>query len=291
MSDILINLLSKSLGDTIALMPVVEEFQKNNNNVLVSVNPNFHKLFFESYPNIKFYNEGMSYGKKIDVGFNFSKPMQHGFAEQLGFMEWNYIRPKVDSFKKSRPIKNKFVCLGVHSTAQLKYWNHPTGKMSQQITPYWNELSGMIRKDGITPVVVEKDELFGVSPHYNGLPSKAQKKIGLNLIDTINYIEHSEFFIGLSSGLSWLAHALGKPVVMIANFSEEFHEFGDSSDYIRITNKQVCHGCWNKVGKGLNFDSNDWYWCPLHKDTDRQFECHTSITPTMVYDKIKHLLK
>ena len=35
-------------------------------------------------------------------------------------------------------------------------------------------------------------------------------KIGLNLEDTINDIYHSEFFIGLSSGLSWLAHAMGK---------------------------------------------------------------------------------
>lgn len=291
MSNILVNLLSKSLGDIIALMPVVEEFQKINNNVLVSANPNFHKLFFNSYPNVKFYNEGMSYGKKIDIDFDFTMPMQHGFAKQLGFMEWNYIRPKVDSFKTKKPIKNKFVTLGVHSTSQLKYWNHPDGKKSQPFSPYWNELCGMIRKDNYTPVVVEKDELFGWEPFYNGLPKKSQKKIGLDLVQTINYIEHSEFFIGLSSGLSWLAHALGKPVVMIANFSEEFHEFGASSDYIRITNKQVCNGCWNKIGIDHKFDNTDWYWCPLHKDTDRQFECHTSITPTMVYDKIKHLLK
>lgn len=291
MSRILVHVFSRSLGDTIAVMPVLDEFRKLNETVYVLINPFFEMLFQKSYPDMVYYREGMEYDKKVEVQFDFSKPMQQGFAEKLGFMDWTYIRPKVDSFKKSRPVKNKFVCLGVHSTAQLKYWNHPTGKVSQQTTPYWNELSGMIRKDGFTPVVVEKDELFGVSPHFNGVPTKAQKKVGLNLIDTINYIEHSEFFIGLSSGLSWLAHALGKPVVMIANFSEEFHEFGDSSDYIRITNKQVCHGCWNKVGKGLDFDFNDWYWCPLHKDTDRQFECHTSITPTMVYDKIKHLLK
>lgn len=290
MNNILVNLLSKSLGDTIALMPVVEEFRKNNNNVLVSINPNFHKLFFESYPEIKFYVDGTPYVKKIDIDFDFTKPMQHGFAKQLGFMEWTYIRPKVDSFKTQRPIKNKFVTLGVHSTSQLKYWNHPGGKKSQPFSPYWNELCAMIRKDNYTPVVVEKDELFGWEPFYNGLPKKSQKKLGLDLIQTINYIEHSEFFIGLSSGLSWLAHALGKPVVMISNFSEDFHEFGESSDYVRITNKQVCHGCWNKIGIDHKFDNTDWYWCPLHKDTDRQFECHTSITPTMVYDKIKHLL-
>ncbi len=34
----------------------------------------------------------------------------------------------------------------------------------------------------------------------------------------------------------------------------------------------------------------DWYWCPKHKNIDRQFECHTSITPEMVYNEIKDWL-
>ena len=144
---------------------------------------------------------------------------------------------------------------------------------------------------GYTPVVVEKDELFGFPPFRNGLPSKSNNKFGISLEDTINHIEHSEFFIGLSSGLSWLAHALGKKVCMISNFSEDWHEF-DLNDptYKRITNKSVCHGCWNLVNKGISFDHKDWYWCPKHKGTERQFECHTSITPDMVFNEIKDWL-
>jgi ADP-heptose:LPS heptosyltransferase len=38
-------------------------------------------------------------------------------------------------------------------------------------------------------------------------------------------ISNSEFFIGLSSGLSWLAWTLNKEVIMISNFTEENHEF------------------------------------------------------------------
>ena len=47
----------------------------------------------------------------------------------------------------------------------------------------------------------------------------------------------------------------------------------------------------SKVNKEHKFDPSDWYWCPLHKDTERQFECHTSITPQMVYDEIKNWIK
>jgi autotransporter strand-loop-strand O-heptosyltransferase len=89
-------------------------------------------------------------------------------------------------------------------------------------------------------------------------------------------IVSSEFYIGLSSGLSWLAWALGKKVVMIANFSEEWHEF----ECIRPVNKSVCNGCWNNPN--FKFDKGDWDWCPVWRGTDRKFECQSSITAKMV---------
>jgi autotransporter strand-loop-strand O-heptosyltransferase len=81
---------------------------------------------------------------------------------------------------------------------------------------------------------------------------------------------------------------MDKKVAMISNFSEDWHEFDLSSEnYKRITNKSVCHGCWNNINKDFSFDAGDWYWCPKHRDTARQFECHTSITPQMVFEEIK----
>ena len=291
MSIVYVELLSNSIGDTIGVMPVLEEFRQTNSNLIVRINPFFEKLFINSFPNIKYYREGMEYDKHLKIDYDFTKPLQTGFANQLGFIDWEYKRPKVDSFKKERPIKNKYVTINIHSTSQLKYWNHSKGKKIQPESPYWNELCGMIRKSGYTPVITEKDETFGIPPFRNGLPTKANKKTGISLEETINYIEHSEFFIGLSSGLSWLAHALGKPVVMISNFSEDWHEMDLSiPDYKRIINKNVCHGCWNLIGKEFDFEYEDWYWCPKHKNTDRQFECHTSITPEMVYNEIKDWL-
>ena len=46
-----------------------------------------------------------------------------------------------------------------------------------------------------------------------------------------------------------------------------------------------------EVGIEHEFSFEDWYWCPKHKDTPRQFECHTSITPNMVIEQINDWLE
>ena len=294
MKTVCIHLLSNSMGDTIASTPYVSEYQKKHDvNVIFNINDPYIFLLNECYENIQFVgrNDVIEYDEKIDIDYVFNKSIQGGYAEQLGFENPPYIRPVVSIPKLLRPIKNKYVSLGVHSTCQIKYWNHPNGLISQGDSTNWNELSSILRKRGYTPVTVEKDELYGLSPFYNGVPSKSNKQIGKSLLDAVNIINHSEFYIGLSSGMSWVAHALGKKVVMISNFTEDWNEFDLSlDDYIRITNKSVCHGCWNKVNVEHTFNKNDWYWCPLHKDTERQFECHKSITVNDVMEKIENWL-
>ena len=74
--------------------------------------------------------------------------------------------------------------------------------------------------------------------------------------------------------------ALSFIVVLISGFSEEYTEFEDNC--VRIINKKVCHGCWNSVG----FDRGDWMTCPRLKDTYKQFECTSSITPEHVIERI-----
>jgi len=282
MKTVYIHLLSNSMGDTIASTPYVLEYAKKHNvKVYFSIYDPYIFLLKDSYRDIEFVgrNTNIEYDQKIDLDYVFFKSVQGGYAEQLGFDNPKYIRPVISISELPRPIKNKYVSMGVHSTCQLKYWNHPNGLKSQGDSLNWNELSGILRKRGYTPVTVEKDEIYGIPPFFNGIPSKSNKQIGKTLQEAVNIIKHSEFYIGLSSGMSWVAHALGKKVVMISNFTEDWNEFDLSlDDYIRITNKSVCHGCWNKISIEHSFDKNDWYWCPLHKNTERQFECHKSIT-------------
>jgi autotransporter strand-loop-strand O-heptosyltransferase len=86
--------------------------------------------------------------------------------------------------------------------------------------------------------------------------------------------------MGLSSGLSWLAWALDKPVVSVVGHNNQRYDF---SNPYRIQNTNVCHACWD------NHDmvANDWYWCPENKD----FECTRQITPEMVIEKINLILE
>lgn len=285
---------SAGLGDIIIIMPYLEKFQQVHNMIVhfKVKRKNWASLFSKSYPNIVFItNEDYKddYDKKIFLTHtDHTKSLQRIFAEQLGFHNAEYIRPKVDLPKTERKIKSRYVCISTHSTAQLKFWNSTKGLVDQLEPSNWNELCSILRKNGITPVCIDYHESFGVSPFYNYVPKKSVKKLGLSLEDVLGYMEHCEFFIGLSSGMAWLAHAAGKPVCMISNFTEDWYEFDLScKDYIRITNKNVCHGCWNLVGKEYKYDNADWYWCLKHKDTDRQFECHKSISPMDVYEKIK----
>jgi autotransporter strand-loop-strand O-heptosyltransferase len=91
----------------------------------------------------------------------------------------------------------------------------------------------------------------------------------------------ADFFIGLSSGLSWLAWAVDVPVVMISGFTKAYNEF--STPY-RIINESVCNGCWNDVN--VKFDRADWFWCPYKKD----FECSKQISVETVLQAIKKLI-
>jgi len=285
----LLFLESRSIGDNIAAIPYLDMHRDEDKEIYVSINDNMIQYFEKEYPNTKFVgrNDGVVYDEIVPLVYDFNKPLQLGYALQMGFDPAPYIRPRMTLPVGIRSIKSKYVTIGIHSTAQLKYWNHPKGKKVQQEATYWNELCGMLRKSGYTPVVVERDEMFGVPPFRNGLPGKANKKFGQSFDESMNLIYHSEFYIGISSGMSWVAHAMGKPVAMIANFTEDWNEFDLSlPDYKRITNKSVCHGCWNKVNIDHAFDKNDWYWCPKNKN----FECHTSITPERVYEEIKNWL-
>tara|TARA_R110001592_G_scaffold9061_1_gene48706 strand:+ start:1850 stop:3859 length:2010 start_codon:yes stop_codon:yes gene_type:complete len=285
--QILIKCNSGSLGDTIASIPYAEKYRIDNNcDVSVKIPKVFKFLFVNSYPNLKFVDNEKGFDTIIPINYDFYTHLQEGFAQSLGYDSWKYIKPILKVKKKNRPIKEKYVVINVHSTAQLKYWNHPKGKGARSKALYWTELCDMLKQHNLIPVVTEKNSEFGNYPDINVLPKNCLSIVGKPLEEVVNYIQHAEFFIGLSSGLAWVAHGLNKKVAMIANFTDEEHEMPlNEINYKRIVNKSVCHGCFNNPKH--KFKGSEWEWCPEHKNTTRQFECHTSITPKQVFNEIK----
>lgn len=276
---VLISMDSKSLGDSIAWMPYVEEFRKKHNCTVI-VSTFWNTLFKSVYPNLEFiepgtvannliasYKIGWFYNPYMEPELPSTIPLQKAASNILG-LDFREIHSPIDFKPKKNPIGQKYVTIATHSTAGLKYWNNPNG---------WQEVVDFLMSKGLGVIHVSKEK--------TDLKNVVQL-IDTSIENTMNYIHHSEFFIGLSSGLSWLSWALGKKVVMISNFTEPDHEF--TSNCERIVNKDVCNGCWNNPM--FKFDKGDWYWCPEHHGTDRQFECHKEITSDMVINIIKNLI-
>jgi autotransporter strand-loop-strand O-heptosyltransferase len=270
---------SSSLGDTISWLPYCEEFRiKHNCEVVVSTFKNF--FFEKSYPNIKFvqpgsvvnnihgmFKIGWFYDNNLEPEYPSSIPLQKAITNILG-LDFKEIQSNVYFEPKERPYNEKYICIATNSTAGCKLWNNPNG---------WTELVKYLKDLGYKIINISKDgdKLDGVINLKDD-----------SMLNTMNVINHSEFVIGLSSGLSWLSWALNKHVVMISNFTESDHEF--TINCTRITNPLVCNGCWNNPM--FKFDKGDWNWCPEHKNTERHFECHKSITSEMVINKIQHLI-
>jgi demethylmacrocin O-methyltransferase len=81
-----------------------------------------------------------------------------------------------------------------------------------------------------------------------------------------------------------LAWACELPVVLVSGFSEKWAE--TKLDTYRVINEDVCHGCFNND----RLNAGDWNWCPLHKGTNRQFECSKQITSDMVIKEINKIM-
>jgi autotransporter strand-loop-strand O-heptosyltransferase len=117
------------------------------------------------------------------------------------------------------------------------------------------------------------------------MPPGAEDQTGDQpLLERARWLKHAEFFVGLSSGLSWLAWTMRVPVVMISGLTHPINEF--ATPY-RVINYHACNSCWNDPL--APFDRSDYLSCPRHKDTPRQFECTRLITAQQVKQTIQRI--
>ena len=282
---------SVALGDTLAWIPVVEEFRKKHNckmycstfwNDLVSdtypeitfITPESGFMDFESSYRIGFFEESLQ--SPVDMK---AVSLQGLCAGILGIKDFKETRCEIKIKEKEKDpqlLRKPYVCIGIQSTAQAKYWNYSGG---------WDKVVDFLSKKGYNIVCIDKHHSFGQGEYFNTSPKNVIGRHERTLDQTIATLNRAEFFIGLGSGLSWLAWALNKYVIMISGFSNPNSEF--SSKCFRIHNDTVCNSCYNRH----KFDPSDWIWCPDHKNTDRMFECTKNIEPVKVYDAIEEVIK
>lgn len=283
---VLISFESKSLGDTLAWIPYVEKFRQERK-CKVACSTFHNNLLREQYPDIQFVEPGTTVFNiyalyrigifielnKWDSSKHFIDPKKEPLtkvASDILGLDYIELKPKLPILATE---KKKMVSIGVHGTAQCKYWNNPTG---------WQEVTDFLIEKGYEVRLLSKE---GYSYMGNNAPKGVTKYDTPKIEDALKVIQESEFFIGISSGLAWLAWGAGTETILISGFTRR--EIEPLNGVRRVINESVCHGCWSTH----LFDPGDWYWCPVHKKTERQFECSKTITSEQVIDEIKKIIK
>ena len=214
-----------ALGDTIAWIPFVEEFRLKHqcnvicstfhNNILADAYP--YILFAE--PNTQIQNIYAQYyiGAKSDGNMKYSpivtdeNPLQKTASEILG-IPYKEIRPDLTPVIKGKVKPNrdkKYVCISEYGSIDKKMWKEGLDG--------WQIIVDYLNDNGFDVLVISKEQ--------TELQNVVNLTGDISLIDRMVDLYYCEFFIGVSSGLAWLAWSLGKHVVMISDVTPSDHEF------------------------------------------------------------------
>jgi autotransporter strand-loop-strand O-heptosyltransferase len=289
--DVLIQFPVGTLGDPLGWFPYAVKFQERHAcRLTCALGDKLIALLRDSYPRIRFlthdevkperYYATYSMGLFFDDKDHFFQPCDfrhvglHRTAGYILGVDPTERPPRILLGEDRRPLAEPYVCIAVQSTTQCKYWNNPDG---------WREIVAFLKQAGYRVICIDRKPTHGTGLIWNHIPNGAEDETGDRpLQERAHWLKHAEFFVGLSSGLSWLAWAAGTPVVMISGSTHPTNEF--ETPY-RVINYHACNSCWNDVR--VRFDHKDFLWCPRHKDTARQFECTRLITTEQVKAAIK----
>ena len=286
---VMIQLPVSTIGDTLGWFPYVEKFrQKHNCHVLAVLLPHLADLLRDQYPEITFitkeevpscqpyacYYLGLFFRGDVDhQPCDFRYIGLHRTAGYILGVDPNEEMPRFN-LSAPRKIEEPYVCIAVQSSSQAKYWNNPMG---------WHDVVKFLKESGYRVLCIDRDAVYGQGLVHNHIPHGCEDFTGnIPLQERIDLVKDADFFIGVSSGLSWLAWGCKVPVVMISGFTNPTNEF--YTPY-RIINFHTCNSCWNDMR--VDFDHFDYLWCPRHKNTPRQFECTRLITSEQVINTIK----
>lgn len=295
--QVLIQFPVGTLGDSLAWFPYAARFwQMHGCRLTCVISPSVIPLLQPAYPHIRLITPEQAKAENItqnvyasySVGLFFDDEacvhqptdFRHvGLHRTAGYILG--VDPSEEPVKlaltdASRPIAEPYVCIAVQSSTQCKYWNNPSG---------WHGVIEFLKSRGFRVVCIDQKRVHGTGLIWNHIPHGAEDQTGDRpLTERARWLRHASAFIGLSSGLSWLAWAAGTPVVMISGFTHPSNEF--HTPY-RVINWHTCNSCWNDPRH--RFNHNDFMWCPRNAGTDRQFECTRLVTVEHVIGVLKRV--
>lgn len=244
--------------------------------------PQYPDITFSTASTVKTSEPYASYRVGLFFGGNTTnQPIdfrQVGFHRSAGYIlgvDPRETPPRLN-LSAGRQIAEPYVCIATQSTCQTKYWNNGYG---------WSLVVAHLKSLGYRVLCIDRHAHYGQGMVWNHIPWGAEDFTGDQPLQArVDLLRHADFFIGLSSGLSWLAWAAGIPVMLISGFTLPNSEFYTPW---RVFSSQGCNGCWDDTA--IHFDHQDFFWCPRHKGSERQYECTRLITGQQVNRMIDQL--
>ena len=288
-----VHILVSTIGDVMAWFPYVEKFQQAHGCEMhvCFADGKYKPLFRRQYPQLHLtttaeasrlgayasYMLGLWWGK----GAEDYQPFDHrlvGLAQTAGHIlgvDPAPVPPRLD-LRAPRRIAEPYVCVAAQSSTMSKNWQHPGG---------WRDLVYTLKRCGYRVLCIDREREEREGEYVMRMPEGAEDWTGNKpLQERIDVLKDADFFVGMASGLAWLAWGCGIPVVMIGGFSHPLTEFPGA---YRVVNPHFCNSCWNDTR--FDFDHHDWMWCPRHQGTPRQHECMKQITPEQVMRTIMRI--
>ena len=296
--DVLIQFPVGTLGDILAWFPYAVRFAERHPTARVTcaLSGLIIPLLADAYPNLRLLtHEAVVEQKLVDTVYatysiglffddtacdwqptDFRHVGLHRTAGYILGVDPTEAPPRLSLPDESRPIAEPYVCIAVQSSSGCKYWTNPNG---------WRDVVAFLKQAGYRVICIDQKPVHGHGLMWTHIPHGAEDETGDKpLAERARYLRHADFFIGLSSGLAWLAWAAGTPVVLISGFTHPTNEF--ETPY-RVINWHACNSCWNDPKE--RFNHHDFLWCPRHAGTPRQFECSRLITVSAVTQTIQRI--
>ena len=278
----------QALGDNITLFPYMDAFQKAYGcKISCTVPPYLRELVKTYYPHIEqtdtlpydtYATYYMAACINVPIAANWdSRAVPLLDIGKTILSDSKMGNPQRVIFKPTKPrqIQEPYVCIAVQASTTAKSWMYPGG---------WDIVVNHLKECGYRVICIDKERECTNYGNTVKMPEGAEDFTGdIPLLERVNTLAYADFFISVSSGLSWVAWSLDIPVVMISGITEPWYEF--NTPY-RVKNNIVCHGCFND----LRVDLAECYNCRRYEKSDRRFECSKKISPQRVLEKVDQVI-
>ncbi|MBR2178988.1 MAG: autotransporter strand-loop-strand O-heptosyltransferase [Selenomonadaceae bacterium] len=278
----------QALGDNITLFPYMDTFQKAYDcRISCTVPPYLKELVGTYYPHIEqtdtlpydtYATYYMAACINVPIAANWDSralPLVDIGRTILADSKIGKVGKVVFKPTQERTIKEPYVCIAVQASTTAKSWMYPGG---------WDIVINYLKQRGYRVLCIDKERECTNYGNTVTMPAGAEDFTGdIPLMNRVNMLAYADFFIGVGSGLSWVAWSLDIPVIMISGISEPWAEFENP---YRVINNMVCHGCFND----LRVDLAECYNCKRYENTNRRFECSKRISPQRVLEKIDQVI-